>query len=328
MHIVLYVLGIETAIIGFLAIVYGIPVNEFSFGNTLIVAGSVAVIGGFLLIGLAAVVRQLKQLADSTPLRHASMPLPMHSADPKPAAQPSFRPTQFMAPPPPRLDTSPRVPAHSEPAYSEQPSADAAPPEWLRPKEKVPVLADQSLIEEIEASLSPQGTLPPISPPPPLRVYDQSFDPRLPTQVRSGEPAAQNEQAPRPESVARQAPPVEHPAPSGLFDTVWPEIKPARHPETIARARKPDAVAPVAPVASPRSEGAVRDLPKPAKDIAREPQSVAQEEPRVVAILKSGMIDGMAYTLYADGSIEAVLATGTVRFASIDALRFHLEQNS
>ena len=56
--------------------------------------------------------------------------------------------------------------------------------------------------------------------------------------------------------------------------------------------------------------------------------SAAPEEPRVVAILKSGMIDGMAYTLYADGSIEAVLPTGTVRFASIDALRFHLEQNS
>ena len=67
---------------------------------------------------------------------------------------------------------------------------------------------------------------------------------------------------------------------------------------------------------------------KPAKDVARESQSAAPEEPRVVAILKSGMIDGMAYTLYADGSIEAVLATGTVRFASIDALRFHLEQNS
>ena len=311
---------------------YGIPVNEFSFGNTLIIAGSVAVVGGFLLIGLAAVVRQLKQLADNAPLHHASMLPPMHSADPKPAAQPSFQPSQFMVPTPVsaplRLDPSPRMSAHSEPAYSEQPSADAGPPEWLRPKEKAPALADQSLIEEIEASLSPQGTLQPVSPPPPLRVYDQSFDPRLPTQVRSGEPAAQNEQAPRPEPVARPAPPVEHPAPSGLFDTVWPEIKPARHPETIARTRKPDAVAPVAPVAPPRSEGPVRDLPKPAKDIAREPQSAVPEEPRVVAILKSGMIDGMAYTLYADGSIEAVLATGTVRFASIDALRFHLEQNS
>ena len=65
MHIVLFVLGVVTAVAGFLAILYGIPVNEFSFGNTLIVAGTVAVVGGFLLIGIAAVVSQLKQLASA-----------------------------------------------------------------------------------------------------------------------------------------------------------------------------------------------------------------------------------------------------------------------
>jgi hypothetical protein len=44
-------------------------------------------------------------------------------------------------------------------------------------------------------------------------------------------------------------------------------------------------------------------------------------------VLKSGVIDGMAYTLYADGSIEADLPQqGTVRFASVDALRAHLEK--
>jgi hypothetical protein len=35
----------------------------------------------------------------------------------------------------------------------------------------------------------------------------------------------------------------------------------------------------------------------------------------------------MAYTLYTDGSIEAQLAQGTVRFASIEDLRIHLEQH-
>jgi hypothetical protein len=39
------------------------------------------------------------------------------------------------------------------------------------------------------------------------------------------------------------------------------------------------------------------------------------------------VIDGMAYTLYADGSIEAELPQGTVKFASVDALRAHLENN-
>jgi hypothetical protein len=316
MHIGLFVLGVATAVVGFAAIVYGIPVNEFSFGNTLIVSGTVALVGGFLLFGLAAVVRQLKRLAESDHLHQASMPLSIHSADPvNMLPQPGLQASQFMpSPAPPRPDTSPRMPAPSEPALSAPHAVDSGPPEWLRPKEKAPGLGGQTLIEEIEASL------PPVSPPPPLKVYDQSFDPRLPIQARANEPVAQTEQVPRPEPTQRAVPPVEHPAPSGLFDTVWPEIRPARHPETVARARRADGVPP------PRSEAVAPA--KPASDIAREAQTAAPEEPRPVAILKSGMIDGMSYTLYADGSIEAVLATGTVRFASIDALRFHLEQNS
>jgi hypothetical protein len=39
------------------------------------------------------------------------------------------------------------------------------------------------------------------------------------------------------------------------------------------------------------------------------------------------VIDGMPYTLYADGSIEAELPQGTVKFASVDALRAHLERH-
>jgi hypothetical protein len=50
-------------------------------------------------------------------------------------------------------------------------------------------------------------------------------------------------------------------------------------------------------------------------------------EPVAVSILKSGVVDGMAYTLYTDGSIEAELAQGVVRFASIEELRNHLEKS-
>ena len=53
----------------------------------------------------------------------------------------------------------------------------------------------------------------------------------------------------------------------------------------------------------------------------------SESEPRPVSILKSGVVDGMAYTLYTDGSIEAQLPQGIVRFASIDELRAHLERN-
>jgi hypothetical protein len=61
--------------------------------------------------------------------------------------------------------------------------------------------------------------------------------------------------------------------------------------------------------------------------VSKRPEPEAQK-PRAVAILKSGVVDGMGYTLYVDGSIEAELPQGTLRFASINELRSHLEKNS
>jgi len=62
--------------------------------------------------------------------------------------------------------------------------------------------------------------------------------------------------------------------------------------------------------------------------ILREAKRGEPEKSRTVAVLKSGVVDGMAYTLYVDGSIEAELPQGTVRFASIHELRNHLAKNS
>lgn len=47
-----------------------------------------------------------------------------------------------------------------------------------------------------------------------------------------------------------------------------------------------------------------------------------------VSVLKSGVVEGMAYTLYSDGSIEAQLPQGTMRFGSITALRNHIERSA
>ncbi len=40
--------------------------------------------------------------------------------------------------------------------------------------------------------------------------------------------------------------------------------------------------------------------------------------------MRSGIIGGMAYTLYSDGSIEAELPMGTVRFNSLAELQEHV----
>ena len=57
----------------------------------------------------------------------------------------------------------------------------------------------------------------------------------------------------------------------------------------------------------------------------RHPPAADEEQPPVT-VLKSGVVDGMAYSLYSDGSIEAQMPEGMMRFASIDELRTHLDQ--
>jgi hypothetical protein len=45
-------------------------------------------------------------------------------------------------------------------------------------------------------------------------------------------------------------------------------------------------------------------------------------------VIKAGVVDGMAYSLYSDGSIEAQMPEGLMRFATIDELRAHLDRRS
>jgi len=138
-----------------------------------------------------------------------------------------------------------------------------------------------------------------------------------------------------------------------MFDSLWPaEVRAARQSqsETIARATRPEP--PRADMRTEprpeRGEPRPEQRPEPRSDQRPEPRfepppaprerieppgnGAAREpmlppaEPRTIAILKSGVIDGMAYTLYTDGSIEAELPQGTMRFSSIDDLRAHLEK--
>jgi hypothetical protein len=100
-----------------------------------------------------------------------------------------------------------------------------------------------------------------------------------------------------------------------------------------SRAARPDPGEPSEPQWPRRT---VRDLqnggqPAAAAERPMAPASAPSprpEAPRAAAIIKSGVVDGMAYTLYADGSIEAQLPHGTVRFGSITELRAHIENNS
>jgi hypothetical protein len=58
------------------------------------------------------------------------------------------------------------------------------------------------------------------------------------------------------------------------------------------------------------------------------PLAPVQPPPFGAAVYKSGVIDGMAYTLYTDGSIEAELPQGKIHFASVEALQTYLAARS
>src|ERR1041385_3407459 len=65
MSMVMFVIGCVAVMLGVAMIGFGIPVNEFSFGNTLIVSGTTLATGGLIVIGLSAVVSQLHRIAES-----------------------------------------------------------------------------------------------------------------------------------------------------------------------------------------------------------------------------------------------------------------------
>jgi hypothetical protein len=115
------------------------------------------------------------------------------------------------------------------------------------------------------------------------------------------------------------APPPPTPPPGDPF-------APARaDPQRRAAARERSFDAVWAPEPAKPAPAAVRPAPAPESPRESEPVAIRPtREPQAVSVLKSGVIEGMAYTLYSDGSIEADLPQGMMRFPSIDALRRHL----
>jgi hypothetical protein len=99
------------------------------------------------------------------------------------------------------------------------------------------------------------------------------------------------------------------------FDALWPKgPRPSRAVETSK-----------APIAQGSNLTAIQSPQN-----AQAPQSPAppSSQDGAISVLKSGVVNGMPYTLYSDGSIEAQFAEGTLRFSSITELRNHIEQSA
>ena len=276
--------GIGLLLAGLAAIVYGIPVKEFSFGNTMILSGVVAGCSGLIMLGLWVMTRELQNVARR--LGGGISVAPQTGL----ALEPSLAPAAPRSPgdtggalfnrdqPPGEISGGAEPPPW--PAEAAAPDVPPLPAEPVPPKPKRNLLFSSTSRKERERAAARTSE--------PLAPDLLSADLRPP-------PSA----SPPPPPEAAEPPPA-------TFEDAWPKPERGRPGEAPPprRARTPSAYADTngAATASPRETA---------------PQ---------VTVLKSGVVDGMAYSLYSDGSIEAQMPEGMMRFASIDDLRAHLDQ--
>lgn len=282
MTIGVLVAGIGLVLAGLLAIGFGIPVKEFSFGNTLILIGAMSVCSGMIMLALWTAVRELKIIA-----RRLGAGLP------EPRGEITVRP---VLPPGATRDAAPgdggMLFRRDEPATAG--AEPPPPPPWQdeagsrdRPPEPEP------------AEPAPKAKRN-------LLFSSTSRKERERAQARTSEPLPPDmlsaDIRPNPSDAAPPVDPAEPPPAS--FDDAWPKPERGRAGDIPPQRRS------ARPPPAPEADGApARNGDQPA-----------------VTVLKSGVVDGMAYSLYSDGSIEAQMPEGMMRFASIDELRAHLDQ--
>ena len=254
--IMLLIAAIGALAAGVLAILYGIPVKEFSFGNTMVLSGVIGICTGFILFGLWVSTREMRALARqiaapaSSGLHDPS--LPELNAAPQRPVRPMARESVATAIPP----AEPEPPVF--PPFAQTEIEDRGPPPDMTP----------TVVAEPTPQPKPRRNL----------LFESS--------VRQD----------RERAAASAAPPIEANKSATLDDPI--AQRGADRAERLQRARSPST-------------------------FSEPTRSSAQPN---VTVLKSGVVDGMSYSLYSDGSIEAQMPEGMMRFGSIDELRSHLDQ--
>jgi hypothetical protein len=281
MMVVLLIGGIGLLLAGLLTVGFGIQM-DLSFGNTLILSGTVAACTGAIMLSLWAVARELKKIALRLGL---GVPAGTKAAPGAPHNQ---------AQPNGGFSFSRDLPSLEEEDHADLPAPSSAP--WR--EEAAARDRGASAPEPVEAA-------PAVKPRRNLLFSSSSRKERERAQGRTSDPS-EPDLGPEPPAASSEVPP-----PS--FDDAWP--KPERLRGDAPAPRRRGRTPPALPEAN--ASAATADRYPPA----------AQDQPPVT-ILKSGVVDGMAYSLYSDGSIEAQLPEGMMRFASIDELRAHLDQRS
>lgn len=293
MYAFLLSLGAAITAAGIALVASGVSLQDGTFDPSNVTPGAVAIIGGCILIGLAFVVRALLRVERALSARTAAR---SPQADAAGAADTS---TDHVA--------EPRIPLPPEPKLAEVDGAEAAAAEPAQAPSEKTVAAERiesaPVVDAGDASLLPKE---------PVRSDDDHGV------VQAGLANGKLNGGSHTTTAPRLAGgPARRPQPkNSIFDTLWPKASSASADTQPEPGPQPAAAA----AASVRSASAETG---PAASGA----AALGQTPAAVSILKSGVVEGMAYTLYSDGSIEAQLPGGTLRFASITELRSHIEQN-
>src|SRR5262245_10271421 len=133
MSVMLLVVGMVITVAGVVTIGFGVPINESALGQTLIIAGAAGLVGGPVLVGLAAAVSQLTLIAEAL----KGKPAVPRVADVKQAAE--VRRKAEAPAPEPRIP-EPRVPEPRapEPRVPEPRAAEPRAPEPRAPEPRAP----------------------------------------------------------------------------------------------------------------------------------------------------------------------------------------------
>jgi hypothetical protein len=298
MMLVLLIAGIGILLAGLVTVGLGIEL-DLSFGNTLIQTGAIVACTGMIMLALWTVVRELKNLAlqlgpgvATTARAETAQRSAAASAAPRdPAADSDGFP--FSRDQPGAVSPGDAEPAAAPSALSPAPWQDDA---ASRARNDPP----------------PAEAAPAVKPRRNLLFSSSSRKERERAEARTTDPSADDLRipppaAPPPLKSSEAPPPV-------TFDDAWPQSERSRTADSPLQRR------------STRIPSTFTEPNAGATGADRYSPAARSEEHPPVTVLKSGVVDGMAYSLYSDGSIEAQMPEGMMRFASIDELRAHLDQ--
>ena len=300
MMVVVLIAGIGLVVAGLATVGLGIQL-DLSFGNTLLLAGAIVACTGMLMLGLWIALRELKTIAQQlsglpAPSRRAGSLLPSAGSS---AGDQAPEHGGFLF-------------SHDQPAAEHASDVESGGPSPAPPWHEEAGMRGRG---EVPAPV-PVEAAPAAKPRRNLLFSSSSRKERERAEARAAEPSVADLHPGTPGPASPAAAPVAESstAPPATFDDAWPK------PE---RARAPDAPL---PRRSGRTPSTFSDAAAGAATADRAAPAARGEDQPQVTVLKSGVVDGMAYSLYSDGSIEAQMPEGMMRFASIDELRAHLDQ--